>query len=190
MALIKCPECGKKNVSDSAESCPECGYGIKAHYDKITKQKQQQNLYEMRMNNIKEPQKPKADIYGMIICGVGGVGSLLIYGSELLAIGIATFIILLIVFIVFYNQHVKAMKQYKSDCELYRTDRKAYQRQVIQREEFHKIMEDAKPKCPHCKSTNIERISTIDRALSVGTVGLASNKIGKQYKCKNCKQMW
>lgn len=28
MALIKCPECGRENVSDSAEACPDCGYGI------------------------------------------------------------------------------------------------------------------------------------------------------------------
>lgn len=26
MALIKCPECGKENVSDTAKACPECGY--------------------------------------------------------------------------------------------------------------------------------------------------------------------
>lgn len=35
MALIKCPECGRENVSDSAESFPNCGYGIKAHFDKL-----------------------------------------------------------------------------------------------------------------------------------------------------------
>lgn len=29
MALIKCPECGRENVSDSAESCPNCGYRIR-----------------------------------------------------------------------------------------------------------------------------------------------------------------
>lgn len=29
MALINCPECGKENVSDSADSCPNCGYAIK-----------------------------------------------------------------------------------------------------------------------------------------------------------------
>lgn len=28
MALIKCPECKKENVSDSADSCPQCGYQI------------------------------------------------------------------------------------------------------------------------------------------------------------------
>ncbi len=26
MALIKCPECGRENVSDKAPSCPGCGY--------------------------------------------------------------------------------------------------------------------------------------------------------------------
>ncbi|MGC4003019.1 MAG: zinc ribbon domain-containing protein [Pirellulales bacterium] len=28
MALIDCPECGRKNVSDRAHSCPDCGYPI------------------------------------------------------------------------------------------------------------------------------------------------------------------
>ena len=28
MAMIKCPECGKQ-VSDKANSCPNCGYGVK-----------------------------------------------------------------------------------------------------------------------------------------------------------------
>lgn len=27
MALIKCPECGKE-ISDKAQSCPNCGYPI------------------------------------------------------------------------------------------------------------------------------------------------------------------
>lgn len=35
MALIICPECRRENVSDSAEACPNCGYGIKAHYEKV-----------------------------------------------------------------------------------------------------------------------------------------------------------
>lgn len=33
MALIKCPEC-QKEVSDSAVSCPSCGFGIAAHVKK------------------------------------------------------------------------------------------------------------------------------------------------------------
>lgn len=35
MSLINCPECGKENVSDSANACPDCGYDIKTHFDKI-----------------------------------------------------------------------------------------------------------------------------------------------------------
>lgn len=42
MALIKCPECGRENVSDSAEMCPNCGYGIKAHFDKIKQEEEKE----------------------------------------------------------------------------------------------------------------------------------------------------
>lgn len=35
MSLINCPECGKNNVSDSAETCPECGYPIRQNMDII-----------------------------------------------------------------------------------------------------------------------------------------------------------
>ena len=41
MALIKCPECGREKVSDSAEACPDCGYGIKAHFEKLKKEEEQ-----------------------------------------------------------------------------------------------------------------------------------------------------
>jgi SAM-dependent methyltransferase len=34
MALVKCPECGRENVSDSARSCPGCGFDVKAYYAK------------------------------------------------------------------------------------------------------------------------------------------------------------
>lgn len=42
MAIIKCPECCRENVSDSATNCPECGYGIKAYFDEIHLKEQQQ----------------------------------------------------------------------------------------------------------------------------------------------------
>ena len=34
MALIKCPEC-KKDISDKAEVCPNCGYELKSANDSI-----------------------------------------------------------------------------------------------------------------------------------------------------------
>lgn len=34
MALVKCPECGRENVSSKAEACPGCGYNINAYFKK------------------------------------------------------------------------------------------------------------------------------------------------------------
>ena len=41
--------------------------------------------------------------------------------------------------------------------------------------------------CPYCKSTNTEKISTLNRAVSISIVGAASSKLGKQWHCNNCK---
>lgn len=46
------------------------------------------------------------------------------------------------------------------------------------------------PKCPTCGSTNIKRISTANRAVSIGLFGLLSGKIGKNYECRDCKAKW
>ncbi|MCI8335102.1 MAG: zinc-ribbon domain-containing protein [Lachnospiraceae bacterium] len=39
MALVKCPECGRENVSSTAKACPECGYNVKEYYDKEQNEK-------------------------------------------------------------------------------------------------------------------------------------------------------
>lgn len=44
--------------------------------------------------------------------------------------------------------------------------------------------------CPACGSTRYEKISTLNRVVSVELAGLASSKIGKQYKCKKCGHLW
>lgn len=41
--------------------------------------------------------------------------------------------------------------------------------------------------CPYCKSTNTEKIGTLNRVVSVSLVGVASSKLGKQWHCNNCK---
>lgn len=50
--------------------------------------------------------------------------------------------------------------------------------------------EAAKPKCPTCGSTNVKRISGGERAASIIGFGIFSKKIGKSYKCLNCKYTW
>ena len=41
--------------------------------------------------------------------------------------------------------------------------------------------------CPYCKSSNVSKISTLSRAVSVELLGLASGKVGKQWHCNSCK---
>lgn len=35
MALMKCPECGKENVSEFAKACPECGFRVKKYVEEV-----------------------------------------------------------------------------------------------------------------------------------------------------------
>ena len=44
--------------------------------------------------------------------------------------------------------------------------------------------------CPYCNSTNVTKIGTVNRAVSVGIFGLASSKIGKTHKCNDCGSTW
>lgn len=46
------------------------------------------------------------------------------------------------------------------------------------------------PKCPTCSSTNIRKMSGIDRGASIATFGLFSKKINKTFKCGNCGYTW
>lgn len=41
--------------------------------------------------------------------------------------------------------------------------------------------------CPYCQSTNTKKISGTSRWMSTGIFGLASGKIGKQWRCTDCK---
>lgn len=57
MALVKCPECGRERVSDSAEACPDCGYGIKAHFEKV---KQEEEIKRKEEEKRKKEEAEKA----------------------------------------------------------------------------------------------------------------------------------
>jgi Uncharacterized protein conserved in archaea len=57
MALINCPECGRINVSDTAEICPDCGFGIKSYFEKI-KAEEQEHI-RLEQENIKKIQIEK-----------------------------------------------------------------------------------------------------------------------------------
>ena len=53
-----------------------------------------------------------------------------------------------------------------------------------------RAIQASKPKCPHCHSINIAKISGTERAMSVIGLGILSKKINKSFKCKNCGYTW
>lgn len=70
MALIKCPECGKENVSDSAISCPECGFAIKTYYERKAVQEQQKQQEIQLEEKAQEEYEKLKDELNRKICAV------------------------------------------------------------------------------------------------------------------------
>ncbi|WP_458397381.1 hypothetical protein [Anaerotignum sp.] len=76
---------------------------------------------------------------------------------------------------------------------LYQTDIIEYElkmSQFRQQLEQQKQIQDNRPKCPTCQSTNIAKIDGLERAGSIAVFGLFSKKINKTFKCKNCGHTW
>lgn len=46
------------------------------------------------------------------------------------------------------------------------------------------------PKCPTCGSTNIRKMSGVERGASISAFGIFSKKINKTFKCGNCGYTW
>lgn len=57
-------------------------------------------------------------------------------------------------------------------------------------ERLNRLAQQNKPKCPTCSSTNVQKIGTGERAVSVAVLGIFSKKINKSFKCKNCGYTW
>lgn len=71
-----------------------------------------------------------------------------------------------------------------------RKQKEKAQREWRERQAQKAAAEASKPKCPTCGSTNVKPISGGERAASIIGFGLFSKKIGKSYKCMNCKYTW
>ena len=46
------------------------------------------------------------------------------------------------------------------------------------------------PKCPTCSSTNIKKIGSVNKTVSIALFGIFSSKIGKQFQCLECGYKW
>lgn len=250
MALVNCPECGKSNVSDTADQCPECGYGIREYFEREKRKayyaEQQRILQEKekaewdkmqaelnreleKIDRLQPSQKPTepskwkhmfyyngslsmlswALIVGFVLfllCFVStGIFSFLLVVLIVLGIPFAAYITYLDYDVMFncYKRDYEDWKEQQSDWDGYIEKRKEEVRAKYKKLASNMAHYGTKTvpilnisvnknqlKCPICGSTNVKKISTLNRTVSVATVGLASSKIGKQYECKNCKHKW
>ena len=59
MALIKCPECGRERVSDSALACPECGFGVRDYVEEERKKTEEEIRAKEKADRQLEENKKK-----------------------------------------------------------------------------------------------------------------------------------
>lgn len=161
MALIKCIECGKE-VSEHADKCPNCGCPIEV----------------IKNANVKEN---FCRVDG-VLYDFTGIEEYLNDGKWVESIkevqarcGVEFNEAYSIVDIIKYNGY-KIPVDYNETLEKLRAENEARHANL--------------PKCPTCGSTNIQKIGAVERGASVLGLGILSKKIGKTYKCNNCKYTW
>ncbi len=82
--------------------------------------------------------------------------------------------------------HDKDIIEYELKMSQFRNQVKQ-QEQIKQQEQ---VQQSSQPKCPHCSSTMIAKISGTERAGSILMWGIFSKKINKSFKCNNCGYTW
>lgn len=112
-------------------------------------------------------------------------------GAIILALLLLIDIVCAITAVVKYNIYNSKSKN-MSPSE-YMHDR--FSNAIPETKEVFRVSQASLPdsiKCPSCGAghNKIKKISTMNRAVSIGVVGLASNKIGKQFECTSCHYKW
>lgn len=209
MALIKCPECGRENVSETAQQCPNCGFGIndyfieqknkqiaerKAEQDRLQAKLQEEKKTEVmkqRLANVKMPQCPPKGKYialSIVSCVVGLLFLIAAFFDEF---DFFCFLVAAISFFApflihsFYNDAC-------SDYNMAKKDFSAYQKHVILMEDARKEVEERiannryreeipSVRCPKCGSTSI---ATVNRGYSLVWGFIGSGK--PMNVCQKC----
>ena len=76
--------------------------------------------------------------------------------------------------------------------KIYKEQKEILQKRIRKSEESRineyqqKYLAEHNIHCPYCNSTNVTKIGTVNRAVSVGMFGLTSKKLGKQWHCNSC----
>ncbi len=187
MALIQCPECGRENVSDTAVSCPGCGYNIALHYSKHKNANEEKieedNPEETELNEIPLPKKPTGDKVGfcailtvlsLVVC----VGSLILSEeyqefAMLFGYGIIAIIVSGAFTFSFFVEHKNLMEQYRNA----HMNPEQYRLNILERQ---KNLGKRVHKCPYCGGQNFTPV----RRKWTFMAGFWTNKV--DLICNNC----
>lgn len=190
MALIECPKCGNI-ISDKSAFCSHCGLslgdaGVEYEVRKSISETKPQKKEAAESTSQSGAERPVA------VLAIASVVSLLavlvsvlasVFNDAFSMLGVLSGL----VFVVSLAAFLMTSRLYESDSE--KQSRKQESQAARQYGEAVKYS-DYRFACPMCGSKKVKRIGTGNRIVSVAGAGLASGKIGKQYKCDECKHMW
>lgn len=205
IALISCPECGKENVSQQAIACPNCGYGIKVHYETLKKQeeleKQELELKKQEEERIKEgvksismPTKPSFAAVAILIVFslIAGTLVFMLIATRVenviitLISVIISIIIIAIIIIKDYSDKIKDYNYASQNFKEYQKEQYKKRAAYVRSQAVNFITSKNKVQCPFCQSTNVVPISGVERVFSLIMLGRFSKKINKSFECDNC----
>ena len=218
MALIRCPECGRENVSDSAEMCPACGFGVKNYFEKIKRKEEysqhhrkkelEQNRVnleekkrnEMRMERVTLP-KLSGTIYIVLLLGVPGFFlalSELKTDSDMIQDSIdrgngnpkVTGMILLIAALSFIGIGTFGLINHIIEYNLAKKDFETYKKHVIELEEIaiNNAKFDMEVNLIKCPNCGSKNTKKISTTSRVTSVAMLGVASGKIGKQYECKQ--
>lgn len=191
--IITCPEC-KKDVSNLATSCPNCGYPI--NLSQSTECDKNNETNELTVPGYVYFCKKCQEIYvvetihGLIHSCSGKIKKTYItkeQWKELIQVTCyrdsSTLSNFIKEIISLYNTD-KTEDEYEKECmAIYK---KYKGTPIIIAKNTSSLKSVISVSCPYCHSGNTKKISTTSRMASTGLFGIGSSKIGKNYHCNNC----
>ena len=210
MSTIKCPKCGN-DIYSNAEHCKYCDYKlrndgnitmaekfkeekIEYYMSKIQPPENISHLYEKTINFYRKLKMTTALFFSIvvIICLLYGM-----FSSEKYLISISVILACLGSFLYWLipkeniglKRQMNEYKTYEKNPEQWKRKRaiELYNKEYGHINHTKTIQNKPIITCPYCGSSNVIKVSTASRVVSTAAVGIASKKIGKQWKCNNCK---
>lgn len=167
MALIKCPECNKE-ISDKSKCCIHCGFPL----NEISNDKNKNGLFNLALTSSgNEPVKTIK-----IIRETTGFG--LAEAKNVVDNAPCVFL---------KNLSYEKCKEIQSKFSVCGAIIEIVDDNYNVSDLKKDISIQSQVRCPYCNSTNVKKISSTKKAMSIIGFGILSNKIGKQWHCNNCK---